>query len=130
MIVLGIVYIILQVFDIFTTNLALKNGCEEGNPLIKKSLNERSGFPLYLALIKIGIGVYLTYLIFIVEAVYAISFLNYLVLGLDIFMFVVVMNNSIRIPIQIKLNRQYFAENANLEKFMQVESVREWHGSI
>jgi len=130
MIVLGIVYIILQVFDIFTTNLALKKGCEEGNPLIKKSLNERSGFPLYLALIKIGIGVYLTYLIFIVEAVYAISFLNYLVLGLDIFMFVVIMNNSIRIPIQIKLNRQYFAENANLEKFMQVESVREWHGSI
>ena len=130
MIVLGIVYIILQVLDIFTTNLALKNGCEEGNPLIKKSLNERSGFPLYLALIKIGIGVYLTYLIFIVEAVYAISFLNYLVLGLDIFMFAVVMNNSIRIPIQIKLNRQYFAENANLEKFMQVESVREWHGSI
>ncbi len=130
MIILGIIYIILQVFDVFTTNLALKNGCEEGNPLIKKSLNERSGFPIYLAGIKIGIGVYLTYLIIILESVFTISFLNYLVLGLDIFMFFVVMNNTIRIPIQIRLNRQSFAENINLEKFTQVESVREWVGSI
>ena len=130
MIVLGIIYIILQVLDIITTNLALKNGCEEGNPLIKKSLNEKCGFPIYLAAIKIGIGIYLTYLIFIVETVFAISFLNYLVLGLDLFMFVVVMNNSIRIPLQIKSNRQYFTDSANLEKFTQVESVREWVGSI
>ena len=130
MIVLGIIYIVLQSLDILTTNLALKNGCEEGNPLIKKSLNERAGFPLYLALVKIGIGVYLTYLIFIVETMFSISFLNYLVLGLDIFMFAVVMNNSIRIPIQIRLNRQNFTESANLEKFAQVESVREWHGNF
>lgn len=130
MIVLGIIYIILQSLDILTTNLALKNGCKEANPLIKKSVNERSGFPLYLALVKIGIGVYLTYLIFIVETVFSISFLNYLILALDIFMFAVVMNNSIRIPIQIKLNRQQYTDNANLEKFTQVESVREWHGNV
>ena len=118
MIVLGIVYIILQAFDIITTNLALKAGCEEGNPLIKKSINERAGFPIYLAAIKIGIGIYLTYLMYVVETMFSIAFLNYLVLALDIFMFAVVMNNSIRIPIQIRLNRQNFIESANVKKFM------------
>jgi len=126
MIVLGIIYIILQALDILTTNLALKNGCEEGNPLLKKSLNERAGFPIYLIAIKIGIGLYLTYLIYIVETMFSIQFLNYLVLILDIFMFIVVMNNSIRIPMQIKINRQFFTETANLEKFTQVGHVREW----
>jgi len=106
------------VFDIITTNLALKNGCEEGNPLIKKSLNEKAGFPIYLAAIKIGIGIYLTYLMYVVEIMFSIAFLNYLVLALDIFMFAVVMNNSIRIPIQIRLNRQNFIESANVKKFM------------
>lgn len=126
MIVLGIIYIILQAFDIITTNLALKNGCEEGNPLLKKCINERAGFPIYLIFIKIGIGIYLTYLIFVVETMFSIYFLNYLVIALDIFMFAVVMNNSIRIPLQIRLNRQYFTESANYEKFMQVQHVREW----
>jgi len=126
MIVLGIVYVLLQVFDIITTNLALKNGCEEGNPLLKKSLNERAGFPKYLIFIKIGIGIYLTYLMYFVETMFSVPFLNYLVLGLDIFMLAVVMNNSIRIPLQIRLNRQFFSETANLKKFAQVQTVREW----
>ncbi len=126
MIFLGIIYIILQGLDIFTTNLALKNGCEEGNPLLKKSLNERAGFPIYLIIIKIGIGFYLTYLTYYIEIVYSIAFLNYLVLGLDIFMLAVVINNAIRIPIQIRLNRRYFLEEVNLKKFYQVNHVREW----
>ena len=130
MIVLGIIYIILQALDIITTNLALKAGCEEGNPLIKKSINEKAGFPIYLMALKIGIGIYLTYLIFIVETMFSVYFLNYLVLALDIFMFAVVMNNSIRIPIQIRLNRQFFAESAKIKKFMQVQSVRKWNKAI
>jgi hypothetical protein len=130
MIVLGIIYILLQAFDIITTNLALKKGCEEGNPLLKKSLNGRAGFPKYLIFIKIGIGIYLTYLMYFVETMFSISFLNYLVLGLDIFMFIVVLNNSIRIPIQIRINREYFNEIGNLKKFKQVQSVREWKGLL
>ena len=130
MIILGIVYIILQSLDIITTNLALKNGCEEGNPLIKKSINNKAGFPIYLMAIKIGIGIYLTYLMYVVEIMFSITFLNYLVLALDIFMFAVVMNNSIRIPIQIRLNRQNYIERANVKNFIQVKSVREWNKSI
>ena len=130
MIILGYIYIVLQALDIFTTNLAIKSGCEEANPLIKKSLNEKAGFPLYLATIKIGIGIYLTYLIYVLESMFSITFLSYTILFLDIFMVIVVINNSIRIPIQIRINRQYLAESANLQKFMQVESLREWHGSV
>ncbi len=126
MIFLGIFYIILQIFDIITTNLALKNGCEEGNPLLKKSLNERAGFPIYLIIVKIGIGIYLTFLMYYIEIMYSLPFLNYLVLGLDIFMLSVVINNSIRIPIQIRLNRQFFLKEANLKKFYQVNHVRDW----
>lgn len=126
MIILGIFFLILQLGDLITTNLAIKNGCQEANPLLKESL-EGSGFPLSLAIVKIGMSIFLIIVISVSSMI-----LNVIVLILDILLFVVIINNLIRIPIQKKYNRLFFMESAQLIKFMQFWDIREfiyqiWH---
>ncbi len=84
--------------DIITTNLGIKRGCVEGNPLIKKSLE--SGFPLYLVIIKIGLASLLTFFLSL-----GIIILNWLFIALDFFLFAIVINNIIGIHLQRKWNR-------------------------
>ena len=126
MIILGIIFFILQLGDLITTNLAIKNGCQEANPLLKESL-EGSGFPLSLAIVKIGLSIFLIIMISVNNII-----LNIIILILDILLFVVIINNLIRIPIQKKYNRLFFMESAQLIKFMQFWDIREfiyqiWH---
>ena len=61
MLVLGIIFIILQVFDWLSTNAAIKSGCVEANPILKESLE--SGFPLYLVVVKMGLAIFLLILL-------------------------------------------------------------------
>jgi len=88
MVILGILLIMLQIGDIITTNIGIKRGCVEGNLFLKKPL--RSGFPLYLSIIKILIAIFLTFILTL-----GIPIINYIVLIDDIFMFIVVINNII-----------------------------------
>ena len=124
MIILGIFFTILQISDLTTTNIAIKQGCQEANPLLKETL-EGTGFPASLAAIKIGLGIFLTILLLVNSII-----LNIIVLILNIVMLTVVVNNLIRIPIQKKYNRIFFMESATLIKFMQVWDVREWVAAI
>jgi len=100
--VLGIIFTILQGFDVLTTNIALKRGCVEGNPFLKKSVEK--GFPLYLIIIKIGLGFYLTYLSVMLngQSIFTTSFgglmLNFVLIGLNFFLSIAVINNLIAIP--------------------------------
>lgn len=119
MLILGIFIIILQFMDIITTNLGIKRGCQEVNPLVRGSLE--SGFPLYLIFIKIGLATLVTFFLSL-----GIVILNWIFLALDIFLFIVVINNIININIQKKWNRIYNTECGNLMKFNQVFKVRDW----
>lgn len=100
--VLGILFTILQGLDIVSTNIALKRGCVESNPILKKSV--KSGFPIYLIIIKIGLGIYLTYLsvLFSSNSLNISSFggsiLNIMLIGLNLFVGAAVINNFVRIP--------------------------------
>ena len=123
MLLLGIIFIVLQVCDWISTNAAIKSGCVEANPILKESLE--SGFPLYLVVVKMGLGIFLIAMLTLDNLI-----LNWVVLFLDIFMAIVVMNNLVRIPIQKKYNRIFFLESANLVKFMQVWDVREWRHAV
>ncbi|GAG86450.1 unnamed protein product [marine sediment metagenome] len=116
MVVLGLFLIILQIMDIVTTNIGIKRGCEEGNPLIKNSLE--SGFPIYLVIIKIGLASLLTFFLSL-----GITILNWLFIALDFFLFAIVINNIIGIHLQRKWNRLY---NIEMMKFSQVLVVRDW----
>ena len=124
MIVLGIIFTVLQGLDLLTTNIAIKYGCQEANPLLKDSL-EGKGFPLYLAIIKITMGIFLTILITIGSII-----LNVIVVFLNVLMGIVVINNLIRIPIQRKYNKIFFMESATLMKFMHIWDVRTWVAAI
>ncbi|KKM18789.1 hypothetical protein LCGC14_1662180 [marine sediment metagenome] len=119
LIILGIFLIILQISDIITTNIGIKNGCEEGNPILKKKLN--SGFPVYLIIIKIGIASLVTFLLSI-----GMMILNWIFLALDIFLLIVIVNNVIGIHTQKKWNRIYNIETGKMMKFKQFFIVREW----
>ena len=123
MLVLGIIFIVLQVLDWISTNAAIKSGCVEANPILKESLE--SGFPLYMGVVKMGLGIFLIMLLTLGNFI-----LNWVVLFLDIFMAIVVINNMVRIPIQKKYNQIFFLESANLVKFMQVWDVREWRHAV
>ena len=123
MLVLGIIFIVLQIFDWISTNAAIKSGCVEANPILKESLE--SGFPLYLVVVKLGLAIFLIMMLTLGNVI-----LNWVVLFLDIFMAIVVINNMVRIPIQKKYNRIFFLESANLVKFMQVWDVREWRHAV
>jgi len=123
MLILGIIFIVLQAFDWISTNAAIKSGCVEANPILKESLE--SGFPLYMVVVKIGLGIFLIMLLTLGNFI-----LNWVVFFLDIFMTIVVINNVVRIPIQKKYNRIFFLESANLVKFMQVWDVREWRHAV
>ena len=100
--VLGIIFTILQGLDVVSTNIALKRGCVESNPLLKKSV--KSGFPIYLIVTKIGLGIYLTYLSVVFSGnsltinALGISLLNIMLIGLNLFVGAVVINNFIHIP--------------------------------
>ena len=98
----GIIFTFLQGLDVLSTNIALKRGCVESNPLLKNSV--KSGFPIYLIVIKIGLGIYLTYLsvVFSSNSLFistlGVSLLNIMLIGLNLFVGAVVINNFIRIP--------------------------------
>jgi len=119
MIILGLFLIILQIIDIITTNIGIKNGCEEVNPFLKKSL--KSGFPLYLVFVKIGLGTLLTCFLSL-----GILILNWIFFGLDLFLLFVIINNTLGIHIQKKWNRNYFYEYNNMKYFTQYLDVRNW----
>ena len=102
MIILGIFLIILQIGDIITTNIGIKNGCEEGNPILKEKVN--SGFPVYLIIIKVGLSILVTFLLS-----KGVMILNWMFLIFDIFMFIVIANNVIDIHTQKKWNRNNIA---------------------
>ena len=123
MIYLGIIFMILQVLDWISTNAAIKAGCVEANPILKESLE--SGFPIYIVVIKMGLGIFLIIMLSLGNIV-----LNWVVLFLNIFMGIVVVNNAVRIPIQKKYNKIFFLESANMIKFMQVWDVREWRHAV
>ena len=114
---------ILQVLDWISTNAAIKSGCVEANPILKESLE--SGFPIYIVVIKMGLAIFLIIMLSLGNLV-----LNWVVLFLDIFMGIVIINNLVRIPIQRKYNRIFFLESANMIKFMQVWDVREWRYAV
>ncbi len=124
MIFLGIIFTILQIADIVSTNIAIKTGCSEANPLIKETV-ESKGFPISIALIKILLSVFLT-----IMMTFSNLFLNILVIFLDIVLLIVVINNISRIPVQKRYNRLYFMESARIVKFMQFWDVRAWVSSI
>ena len=124
MIILGIFFTLLQLLDLISTNIAIKQGCQEANPVLKKTL-DGSGFPLYLAITKIGLGVFLTIMLSIQSII-----LNFIILILDIIILMVVINNFIRIPIQKKYNRIFFMESASMIKFIQLWDVRQWVTSV
>ncbi|MFX1236804.1 MAG: DUF5658 family protein [Promethearchaeota archaeon] len=124
MIILGILFTILQLSDIISTNIAIKAGCTEANPLLKETVDSK-GFPLSMALVKISIGVILT-----VMTIISNLFLNILIIVLDITLLIVVINNITRIPIQRKYNRLYYMESATILKFTQLWDVRKWITSI
>ncbi|MBN1801267.1 MAG: hypothetical protein JW891_07155 [Candidatus Lokiarchaeota archaeon] len=124
MILLGIIFTLLQVADIISTNIAIKTGCSEANPLIKDSV-ESKGFPISIASIKIILSLFLTIMMSLSNI-----FLNILVLFLDIVLLIVVVNNITRIPVQKKYNRLFFMESATIVKFTQFWDVRAWVSSI
>ncbi len=119
MIILGIFLIILQICDIVTTNIGIKKGCGEGNPLLKETL--KSGFPIYLVIIKIALAGFVTFFLS-----FGMTILNWIFLALDIFLLIVVINNIIGIYVQQNYNRTYNFESSNLMKFRQFDVVREW----
>ena len=119
MVILGIFLIILQAMDILTTRIGLKNGCVEGNPLIKDKLS--SGFPVYLIFIKITLSTLITFFLSL-----GIVILNWIFLAFDIFLLIVVLNNISGIIVQKKWNLKYNNTFGNREKFTQFLTVREW----
>lgn len=121
MIILGIFLIILQIFDILTTNIGLKLGCEEANPILKKSF--KMGIPLKLVIIKITLSAFLTFLLFLGSII-----LNWILVGLDLFTFIVVISNIINIQIQKKWNKLFNIES--MKNVTQVKNVREWVTAI
>lgn len=123
MILLGIILIFLQFFDIITTNIGIKEGCEEVNPMLKKSL--KSGFPTYLAIIKISLAILLTFCL-----TFSIMILNWIFLGLDLFLLFVVVNNTIGIQIQKKWNVRCYIENECINRFTQFLDAQNWIASI
>ena len=124
MLILGILFTLLQFLDLVSTNIAIKQGCQEANPVLKNTL-DGSGFPLYLAITKIGLGIFLTIMLSMQSII-----LNFIVLMLDIIILLVVINNFIRIPIQKKYNRIFFMESASMVKFIQLWDVRQWVASV
>ena len=123
MLYLGIIFMVLQVLDWISTNAAIKSGCVEANPILKESLE--SGFPIYMVVVKMGLAIFLIIMLALGNFI-----LNWVVLFLDIFVGIVVINNMVRIPIQKKYNRIFFLESANMVKFMQVWDVREWRHAV
>lgn len=87
--------IILQIVDIITTNIGIKYGCTEVNPIMKKIM--KTGFPLWMIIFKIGIGIFITWTLS-----FGIIALAWIVFGLNIFMVVVVLSNLIGIYISKK----------------------------
>ena len=123
MIILGIFLIILQVLDILTTNIGLKLGCEEANPLLKKTF--KMGIPLKLVIIKIILSAFLTFLLFLGSII-----LNWILVGLDLFTFIVVISNIINIQIQKKWNMKFNIEYESMRNITQFKDVREWVTAI
>jgi len=123
MIILGIFLIILQILDILTTNIGIKLGCEEGNPLLKKSF--KMGIPIKLVIIKIALSAFLTFLLFLGSIV-----LNWILVGLDLLTFTVVISNIINIQIQKKWNMKFDIECESMKNVTQFRDVREWVTAI
>ncbi|MFX1365195.1 MAG: DUF5658 family protein [Promethearchaeota archaeon] len=97
MIILGIFLFILQILDIFTTNIGIKLGCEEVNPVLRKSV--KRGVPVKFIILKLSLSLFLSFLLLFGNIV-----LNWLLVGLNIFCFIVVLSNIINIQIQKRWN--------------------------
>ena len=123
MIILGIFLLILQILDILTTNIGIKLGCEESNPLLKKSF--KTGIPIKLVIIKIALSAFLTFLLFLGSII-----LNWILIGLDLFIFIIVVSNVINIQIQKKWNKKFDIELESMRNVTQFNDVREWMTSI
>ena len=103
--------------------MGIKIGCEEVNPMLKKSL--KSGFPVHLVIIKISLAILLTFCLTL-----SIIILNWIFLGLDLFLLFVVVNNTIGIQIQKKWNVRCYIENECINKFTQFLDAQNWIASI
>ncbi len=101
MIILGILLLILQIGDIITTNMGRKNGCEEGNPFMKKLV--KTDFPYFIVL-KIGIGFFFIYLLS-----FNLIILNFIVLINDIMLFFILIENISNIYTQKRINTNNIA---------------------
>ncbi len=96
MIIFGILLLLLQIGDIITTTIGRKNGCEEGNPLMKKLV--KTDFTYFIVL-KIGIGCLFIYLLS-----FNLIILNFIVLINDILLFIVLIKNICNIYTQKRIN--------------------------
>ncbi|MFX1501073.1 MAG: DUF5658 family protein [Promethearchaeota archaeon] len=116
MIILGILLFILQILDILTTNIGIKLGCVESNPLIKKSFNE--GIPKRLVILKITLSLFLCFVLLFGNII-----LNWLLVGLNIFCFIVVLSNVINIQIQKRWNIRYKEkkERSEISSFNEIQ---------
>lgn len=123
MIILGIFLLILQILDILTTNIGIKLGCEESNPLLKKSF--KMDIPIKLVIIKIALSAFLTFLLFLGSII-----LNWILIGLDLFIFIIVVSNVINIQIQKKWNKIFEIECESMRNVTQFKDVREWVTAI
>ncbi len=79
--------------DIITTNVGIKNGCTEGNPVTKKITKTK--VPIWLIVSKISLGAFIIW-----SLSFNIRILIWIVFGLDIFMVAVVLLNLMSIYIQ------------------------------
>ena len=100
MIILGIILIILQIVDIITTNVGIKNGCIEGNPIMKKITKTK--VPIWLIVSKISLGAFVMWTLS-----FNIRILIWIIGALDIFMVAVVLLNLMSIYIQKRFGNDY-----------------------
>ena len=112
MVILGFFYALFQALDVLTTKIALKVECEEVNSKIKKTITKNNGFPLYLIVLKISIGLFLMWSFSMVENRYhtydigmvkLVNCFYFLIVCLDLFLLIVVVNNFMQIIVSLRV---------------------------
>jgi len=83
------------------------------------------GIPLKIVITKIALFAFLTFLLFLGSII-----LNWILIGLDLFLFIIVVSNVITIQIQKKWNKIFNIECESMKNVSQVKDVREWMTSI
>jgi len=99
MIFLGFILMILQILDIITTNIGLKNGCRERNPLMRKIYKTKVPLGMIIIL-QLSMSILLIWVLSLNFIIIA-----WIVFGLNIFLVVIVSLNLISIYIQKKYNK-------------------------